>query len=127
MSCTHDGRANILCVSRKLAIFKARSIYDENCGNSYAMRDAFIASNTWLVKFISRNKFSLQKKTTIAKTDASHFTCKLIAYVMYVQTLTTKENYSPNCVTAMEKTVVCLDMVKITTVNATRVKFISQN
>ena len=44
---------------------------------------------------------------------------------MYVRTLTMTENYSPNCVIDMKK-LLCLDMVRITTVNVIGVKYIPQ-
>ena len=56
----------MLPVFRKLIMFKAKSIYDEKCGNNKATKDAIITSNGWPVKFMSRNNLLLQRKTTIA-------------------------------------------------------------
>ena len=70
------------------------------------MNDAFIPSNGWLVKFMSRNALSLRRKTTIAQEDPSHLTGKLVGYVVHVQRLTMKGNYQPNCVIALDETAV---------------------
>ena len=115
----HERRANMLRVSRKLIMFKAKAIYDEKCGNNEALKDGFIASNGWLVKFMHRNNLSLRRRTTVAQKDPSHLTGKLVGYVMHVRRLTMKENYPPSCVIAMDETAVWSDMVGNTTVNAT--------
>ena len=59
LSWIHERCANMLQVRRKLVMFKAKSTYDEKCGNNEVMKDAFIASNGWLVKFMSCNNLSL--------------------------------------------------------------------
>ena len=74
----------MLQVPRKLIMFKAKSTYDEKCGNNEAMKDAFIASNGCLVKFMSCNNLSLRKKTTIAQKDPFHLTGKLVGYIIHV-------------------------------------------
>ena len=63
----HERRANMLRVSRKLIMFKAKAIYNEKCGNNEALKDGFIASNGWLVKFMHRNNLSLRRRTTVAQ------------------------------------------------------------
>ena len=83
-------------VSRKLVMFKAKSIYDEKCGNSKAMKNASMASNGWLVKFMSCNNRLLQRKTLAAQNDLSHFTGKLVGYLMHVPRLAMKGNYPLN-------------------------------
>lgn len=57
LSWIHKQRTNMLRVSRKLNMFKAKYIYNEKCVNDKAMNDAFIASNDWLVKFMPRTVF----------------------------------------------------------------------
>ena len=103
-------------------MFKAKAIYDEKCGNNEALKDGFIASNGWLVKFMHRNNLSLRRRTTVAQKDPSHLTGKLVGYVMHVRRLMMKENYPPSCVIAMDETAVWSDMVGNTTVNATGLK-----
>lgn len=84
-------------------MFKANHTYNEKCGNSKAMKDAFIASNGCLVKFVSCNNLLLRRKTTTAQKDKFHLTGKLVGYVVHVRTLTIKGNYPPNCVIPMEE------------------------
>ena len=121
LSWIHEGCANMLCVSRKLIMFKAKSIYIEKCGNNKAMKDVFIVSNGWLEKFISCNNL-LQQRKTIAQKYLSHYTDKLVGYGRLVQRLTMKRNYPSNCIIATDETAVWLDMVANNTVNTTRVK-----
>ena len=59
LSWIHERRTNMLQVPRKLFMFKAKSTYGEKCGNNEAMKDAFIASNGCLVKFMSCNNLLL--------------------------------------------------------------------
>ena len=49
----------MLCVSRKLIMFKAQSIYDERCGDNAELKDGFVANNGWLTKFMRWNNFSM--------------------------------------------------------------------
>ena len=79
----YERCTNMLRVSRKLIMFKAKSIYDEKYGNNEAIKNAFIASNSWYVKFMSRNNLSLRTKSAAQK-DWSHLTGKLVGYVMLV-------------------------------------------
>ena len=71
LSWVHEQRANMLRVSRKVIMLKAKSIYDKKCENNDAMKDAFIDNNVWLVKFMSRNILSLRRKKKIAQKDPS--------------------------------------------------------
>ena len=46
-------------VSRKLIMFKAKSIYDKKCGDNEELKAWFITSNGWLTKFMKRNNLSM--------------------------------------------------------------------
>ena len=59
--------SNMLHVSRKPIMFKARPIYDEKCGDNEQLKAGFVASNGWLMKFTKRNKTSTRRRTTIAQ------------------------------------------------------------
>ena len=112
----------MLRVSRKLIMFKAKSVYDEKCGDNEELKAGFVASNGWLRKFMKRNNFSVQRRTTIARKDPSHLTTKLVKHVMHVRKLSMKRNLSPGCITAMNKTAVWSDMVGSVTVDSIRTK-----
>ena len=118
----HQRRSNMLRVSRKLIMFKTKSIYDEKCGENEELKAGFVASNGWLMKFMKRNSLSLRRRTTIAQKDPSHLTSKLVGYVMHVRRLSMKTNVSPDCIIAMDETAVWSDMVGNVTVNATGAK-----
>ena len=115
-------RSNMLRVSRKLIMFKAKSIYNEKCGNNEELKAIFVACNSWLTKVMKRNNLSMQRKTTIAQKDPSHLTTKLVKYVMHVRRLSMKANFSPDCIIAMGKTAVWSDMVGNVTVDTTGTK-----
>ena len=57
----------MLWISRKLVMFKVKSIYGEKCGSNEAIKDAFIDKNFWLVKIMSHNYLSLRMKITVMK------------------------------------------------------------
>ena len=42
----------MLQVSRKLIMFKTKSIYDEKCGDNEDLKAGFVTSNGWLTKFM---------------------------------------------------------------------------
>ena len=111
----------MLLVSRKL-MFTAKAIFDEKCGDDEALKESFVASNGWLVKFMKRNHLSLPRRTTIAQKDPSHLISKLVGYVMHVQRLSINCNYAPGSIIAMNKTSVWSDMVGNTTINSTGAK-----
>ena len=73
--------SNILRVSRKLIMFKAKSIYDEICGNNEELKAWFVANNSWLTKLMKRKNLSMRRQTTTVLKDRSHFTTKLVKYV----------------------------------------------
>ena len=41
-------RSNMLRVSRKRIIFRAKSFYNEKCGDNEQLKAGFVASNGWL-------------------------------------------------------------------------------
>ena len=55
----------MLRVSRKLIMFQAKSIYDEKCGDNEELKAGFVASNSWLTKFMKRNNLSMRRRRTI--------------------------------------------------------------
>ena len=122
LSWIHKQGAKMFGVFRRLIMFKANPTYNEKCGNSKAIKDAFIASNGCLVKFVSCNNLLFRRKTTTAQKDKSHLTGKLVGYVIHVRRLTMTGNYTPNCVIPMEEIAVWPDMVGNTSANATGVK-----
>ena len=118
----HRRRENMLRVSRKLIMFKAKAIFDEKCGDDKALKESFVASNDWLVKFMKRNHVCLRRRTTIAPKDSSHLVSKLVGYVMHVRRLSINSNYAPGSIIAMDQTAVWFDMVGKTTINSTGAK-----
>ena len=118
----HQRRENMLHVSRKLIMFKAKAIFDEKCGNGEALKESFAASNGWLVKFMKRNHLSLRRRTTITQKDPSHLVSKLVGYEMHVRRLSINCNYAPGSIIAMDETGVWSDMVGNTTINSTGAK-----
>ena len=77
----------MLRVSRKLIMYKAKSVYDEKCCDNKELTTGFVASNSWLKKFMKQNNLSMQRRTTIAQKDPSHLTTKLVKHVMHVRKL----------------------------------------
>ena len=67
----------MLRVSRKLIMFKAKSIYNEKYGDNEELKTGFVASNGWLTKFMKWKNISMRRQTTIAEKDP-----KLVKYVM---------------------------------------------
>ena len=118
----HRRRENMLRVSGKLIMFKAKAIYYEKCGDDETLEESFVASNGWLVKFRKRNHLSLRRRTTIAQKDPSHLVSKLVGYVMHVRRLSINCNYVSGSVIAMDETAVWFDMVGNTTINSTGAK-----
>ena len=62
--------SNMIRVSRKLIMFKAKSIYDEKCGDDVELKPGFAASNGWLTKFMKRN--NLQRNNKLHMKEAFH-------------------------------------------------------
>ena len=96
----------MLGVFRKLITFKAKSSYDPKSGKNEELKAGLVASSGWLSKFMKRNNLSMQRRTTILQKDPSHLTTKLVKYVMHVQSLFMKTDFSPDCITAMDKTAI---------------------
>ena len=90
--------------------FKAKSTYDEKCGNNEELKAGFVASNGWLMKFMKWNNLPMQRRTTIVQKDPSHLTTKLVKYVMHVRRLSTKTNFLPDCIIAMDETTISSDV-----------------
>ena len=122
LSWIQQRRSNMLRVSRKLIIFKAKSIYNKKCGDNEELNAGFVANNGWLTKFTKRNNLSMRRRTTIAQRDPSYLTTKLVKYVMHVRELSMKTNFSPDCIIAMGETAVWSDMVGNVTVDTTGTK-----
>ena len=53
-----ERRSNMLRVSRKLIMFKAKLMFDEMCGEDSTKKDSFVASRGWLQKFMKKNYLS---------------------------------------------------------------------
>ena len=103
-------------------MFKAKSMYNENCGENEELKAGFVASNGLLMKFMKRNNLSMRGRTTIVQKDPSHLTTKLVKYVIHVRRLSMKTNFSPDCIIAMDETAVWSDMVGNVTVDTTGTK-----
>ena len=67
LSWIQQRRSNMLRVSRKLIMFKVKSIYDEKCGDKEELKAGFVASNGCLTKFMKRNNISMRRRMTIAQ------------------------------------------------------------
>ena len=106
-------------------MFKAKSMYNENCGENEELKAGFVASNGLLMKFMKRNNLSMRGRTTIVQKDPSHLTTKLVKYVIHVRRLSMKTNFSPDCIIAMDETAVWSDMVGNVTVDTTGTKDVS--
>ena len=67
LSWIQQRRSNMLRVSRKLIMFKVKSIYDKKCGNKEELKAGLVASNGWLMKFMKRKNISMRRRMTIAQ------------------------------------------------------------
>ena len=115
-------RSDMLRVSIKLIMFKAKYIYNEKCDDNEELKAGFVAKNGWLTKFMKRNNLSIRRRIIIAQKNSSHLTTKLVKYVMHLQRLSMKTNFSPDCIIAMDKTAVLSDMVGNVTFDITGTK-----
>ena len=87
---------------------------DASCG---ADEEEFKASCGWLEKFMRRNHFSHQRKTTVVQKDPDRLVAKIVAYVLHVWRLQSKSNYDQCNITAMDETPIWTDMVTETTID----------
>ena len=70
----------MLRFSRKIIKFKAKSIYDKNCGDNEELKAGLL-----LVIHETEQTFYVKTNNNSATTiDPSHLTTKLIKYVMHV-------------------------------------------
>ena len=69
----------------------------------------------------------MQRQTTIPQNNPSHLTTKLVKYVMHIQRLPMKTNFSSDCIIAMDKTAVWSDMVGNKMVDTTGTKDVPLN
>ena len=120
----HERRANMLRVSRKLIMRKAKAIHDEASDGDLSMQGSFVASRGWLDKFIKQNGLSLRRRTTVAQKNPSLLVDKLVMYAVQIRRLQQKFNYSAGSIIAMDETAVWSDMVAETTVDKTGRKYI---
>ena len=81
----HGRHSRMLTISRKLIIFKAKSLYDEKCGEDNPLKDGFVVSRGWLEKFMKRNNLSCRHKTSIAQKDPVELINKLVSYVVHMR------------------------------------------
>ena len=61
LSWIQQRRSNMLRVSRKVVVFKAKSIYNEKCSDSEELKARFVANNVWLTKFMKRNNLFMRR------------------------------------------------------------------
>ena len=71
---------------------------------------------------MKRNNLSIRRRIIIAQKNSSHLTTKLVKYVMHLQRLSMKTNFSPDCIIAMDKTAILSDMVGNVTFDITGTK-----
>ena len=62
-----DLHENMLRVSRKLIVEKARKIYGEGVADNPCVKEEFAASWGWLERFMKRNCSSLRRRTDLKK------------------------------------------------------------
>ena len=67
----YEKRSKMLHVSRKMIMWKAKSIFDAK-NEDPATKDSFVASRGWCEKFMQRHGFSLRRKITTAQKDPSY-------------------------------------------------------
>ena len=82
----NEKRSKMLYVSRKMIMWKAKSIFDAK-NEDPTTKDSFVASRGWCEKFMRRHGFSLRRKTITAQKDPSYTIDRIVAYVMHVRRL----------------------------------------
>ena len=98
---------------------KAKILQDESVGDDLSAKEAFVAPQGWLEKFIKRNYLSLHRQTTTAQKDPSHVINKTVAYLLQAHRLSDKFKYNPASIIAMDETAVWADTTTSTTVETT--------
>ena len=80
----HEQRSSGLCVSRKMISHKALAIHEQKC-KAAQLSPSFIASNSWVQKFMGRNGLSARRRTTESQKDPDRLIDKQIAYTLQVR------------------------------------------
>ena len=114
----YEKRSKMLQVSRKMIMWKAKSIFNEK-NDDPAIKDSFVASRGWCEKFMRRHEFSLRRKTTTAEKDSWYMVDRIVVYVMHVRRIQKQFNFHNADIIAMVETSVWNDMVSNTTVEKT--------
>ena len=118
-------RSKGLRVSRKF-IMKAKLLHDEmKKEGQFDDNVDFLASTGWLRQFTQRNGLSLRRKTSIAQKDPDRVIDELVAFVLQVRRLSSKHNYQPVDIIAMDETPVWSDMISDTTIDITGSKTVT--
>ena len=110
----HERRENMLRVSRKLIMKKAKILYDESVADDLSAKEAFVASRGWLEKFMKRNYLSLHRRTATAQKYPSRVINKIVAYLLQARRLSEKFKYKPASIIPMDETAVWADMTAST-------------
>ncbi|XP_051246668.1 zinc finger and SCAN domain-containing protein 12 [Dicentrarchus labrax] len=100
-------------VSGKMIQNKALEIYP-------SVRDGgkvFVASRSWLRRFLQRNNLSLQHRTTVIQNDPDQLTEKLVSFVDYVGKAVSSNGILERDIIAMDETAVWFDTVSPITVD----------
>ena len=77
----YEQRGKILHVSRKMIMFKAKKMFDDE-NEDPAVRESFVASRGWCEKFVTRHRFSLGGKTTTVQKNPSFLVDQIVPYVI---------------------------------------------
>ena len=85
----------------------------------YQGESAFSASRGWLEKFLSRNHFSLRRRTTVSQSLPDQLVNKVSNFVLHVRKLRHIHQYPLSAIGNMDETPLWLDMPGDTTVART--------
>ena len=83
----HERRANMLRVSRKSIMRKAKAIHDEASDGDLSMQGSFVESRGWLDKLMKRKGLSLRRRTTVAQKNPNLLVNKLMMYAVQIRRL----------------------------------------
>ena len=95
---------------------------NESVGDDLYAKEAFVASQGWLEKFMKINCLSLGRWTTTAQKDRSHVINKIVAYLLQARRLSKKFKYSPVSIIVMDEAAVWVGMTTSTAVETTEKK-----